>query len=425
MPTIDRNSLVWRFRDVHAFQSLNAMSYQIALGSPLILFARETGASAAIIGLIMGMTPLLAMLQVLTARRMQRVGYRQTMLAGWTGRVLTLLALVPLPFLSNSIPGGWIVVALVAIMFVFNLLRGLATGAWLPWLTALVPRSVRGAYLSNDRTFINIASVLSLGASGLILSGAHASGDRGALAGFTLIFAVSFVTGAVSLFYMRRIPNPPIAAADGSLPPALPWRAVWGDRVFRSFTLFTVLWQAVIASANAFIVVFAREDIRLDDGTLVLLSAGASFTAMIALRLVRDSVDRNGSKPFMRGVLAWWAAYFGLWLLMAARVIAFGAWLAPVILLANGFFAAIFETSTTRLLMNTAGDRPGSAQYFAVQQVQINLAAGLAPVVWGGALDTLSALGYGGARYGVFFGAQVALVGLMALMLRRVREARV
>lgn len=424
MPIIGRDSLVWRFRNVHAFQSLNAMSYQIALGSPLILFAREAGAGASVIGLITGLTPLLAMLQLLTARRMQRVGYRQTMLAGWTGRVLTLLALVPLPFLSLVAPQDWVVAALVGIMIVFNTLRGLATGAWLPWLTALVPRSVRGAYLANDRTFINIASVLSLGASGVILSGAHTAGGVGAPAGFTVIFALSFLAGAISLTYMRRIPNPAIAAADGTLPPALPWRDVWGDRAFRAFTLFTVMWQIATASSNAFTVVFAREEAGLGNGALVLLSAGASFTAMIALRLVRDSVDRTGSRPFMGRVLIWAAAYFGLWLLMASRVITATAGLAPALLLANGFFAAIFEMSSTRLLMNTAGDRPGSAQYFAAQQVQISLAAGLAPIVWGGVLDVLTGLGYGGARYAAFFGAQVALVGLMALMLRRVREPR-
>jgi hypothetical protein len=70
--------------------------------------------------------------------------------------------------------------------------------------------------------------------------------------------------------------------------------------------------------------------------------------------------------------------------------------------------------------MNTAGDRIGSAQFFAVYQVGISLAAGVSPLLWGAALDLLK---NGTAnRYVWFFGGQMTLTAVLLLLLRRVRE---
>lgn len=414
-------SALFRFRFIHFFQAFNAMSYQIALGNPLILFAREMGASATAIGLISGFTPLLAMLQLPMSKQMARRGYRNTMMGGWTARVLTLLALCALPFLSLAIAHQTIVWLIVAAMFLFNLSRGVATGAWLPWVTALVSRKERGAFLSRDRTFISIASVISLGISGAILSTAHTPGDAGAMTGYAVIFALSFTAGLVSLVFLSRIPSPAPAENPALAPPALAWRDILADKNFRAFTLFTVMWQIMSASSAVFTVLFSREETSLGDGALVWLSAGMAFAGMLGLQVVRPRIDKRGSKFFMLIVLGWWGVHFLLWLLMALRVAEVSAGLAAALMLTNGFFAAIFDTSVTRLLMNTAGDRPGSPQYFAVQQVQANLASGLAPIVWGIVLDGLRDTSFD--RFAVFFAAQIVMVGALALMLRRVSEA--
>ncbi|MBK8833840.1 MAG: hypothetical protein IPO29_02945 [Anaerolineae bacterium] len=54
IPELSRQTYV----NIHSFQALNAISYTIALGSPLTLFARELGASASVLGLIVAFTPL-------------------------------------------------------------------------------------------------------------------------------------------------------------------------------------------------------------------------------------------------------------------------------------------------------------------------------------------------------------------------------
>ena len=72
-------------------------------------------------------------------------------------------------------------------MTVFTTLRGIATCSWLPWTTSLVPRSLRGYYLSRDRTFVNIASVAALAVSGLFLF------NHDSMKAYSIVFAISFI----------------------------------------------------------------------------------------------------------------------------------------------------------------------------------------------------------------------------------------
>ena len=47
---MDSETLPSRIHNAYLFQAFNAVSWQICLGSPLILFARELGAPAVVLG---------------------------------------------------------------------------------------------------------------------------------------------------------------------------------------------------------------------------------------------------------------------------------------------------------------------------------------------------------------------------------------
>ena len=55
-------------RNIYGFAFFNALSFQIILGSPMVLFAQAIGASSTVLGAIAGMTPLLVILQIPAAR---------------------------------------------------------------------------------------------------------------------------------------------------------------------------------------------------------------------------------------------------------------------------------------------------------------------------------------------------------------------
>src|SRR3974377_782285 len=80
------------------FSTFNALSYQIVLSSPMVLYAKTLGASATVLGIIAGMMPLLVIFQIPAANYVARVGFKRFVYAGWGTRVMFIfgMALVPL-----------------------------------------------------------------------------------------------------------------------------------------------------------------------------------------------------------------------------------------------------------------------------------------------------------------------------------------
>lgn len=411
-----------RIQYAYWFQAFNAVSWQICLGTPLILFARELGAPAVVLGLLAGLAPLTSVLQLLVAPYADRIGYRRLMLRGWTARVVTLVALAALPLASGIAPPAALVAATVAIMLAFTALRGIAMCAWLPWITSIVPRSLRGFYLSRDRIFISLASVASLAVSGVFLMG-HRE-----MSAYAIVFGLGFLGGAVSLYFLNRIPEP--ADAGGEVAPAATRQSQWlpllRNEGFRKLVIFSAIVQVVVLSTGAFVTVFAREEVQLSDGVILWLAAGASLAGTVALALLRNRIDALGSRPFLGVVFLWWAACYALWFLLAISP-ARSAVIAVGLMLLAGFFGSIYDLALTRLLMNTVGDQPEATRYFALHSVIVSVLNGFAPMLWGAALDVaratqVSLAGLSLSGYALFFGAQWLLLGLVLLMLLQVRE---
>src|SRR3954467_1792376 len=82
------------------FSTFNALSFQLVLSSPMVLYAKSLGASATVLGMIAGMMPLLVIFQIPAARYVSRVGYKRFVYAGWGTRVMFIfaMALVPLTY---------------------------------------------------------------------------------------------------------------------------------------------------------------------------------------------------------------------------------------------------------------------------------------------------------------------------------------
>ena len=140
-PTDQPDKLPAKIHNAYWFQGFNAVSWQICLGGPMILFARELGAPAVVLGLLAGLSPLTSMLQLFVAPHAERIGYRNLMVKGWTSRVMTLIFLALLPLVIGRLPNSYTIGLLVLIMTAFTTLRGIATCSWLPWTASLVPRS--------------------------------------------------------------------------------------------------------------------------------------------------------------------------------------------------------------------------------------------------------------------------------------------
>src|SRR5437899_4266809 len=142
------------------FALFNALSYQIVLTSPMVLYARTLGASATVLGIIAGMMPLLVVFQIPAASYIPRLGFKRFVYAGWGTRVLFIFVMALVPLTGGFLDAKNRLALMLMLLFGFNLSRGISSCAWLPWITLLVPPALRGKYLARDTGVQNFASFL-------------------------------------------------------------------------------------------------------------------------------------------------------------------------------------------------------------------------------------------------------------------------
>ncbi|HEY5814628.1 MAG TPA: hypothetical protein VIT23_18485, partial [Terrimicrobiaceae bacterium] len=123
--------------NAHWFSLFNAISFQIMMGAPIIVYAKSLGASSTVLGIIAAFTPLMTVFQIPAAQHLERFGYRQFVLMGWGMRTVLVFVVAAIPvaaFLDEVSK----LVALIAVLFGFNLLRGISSAAWMPWIAHLI-----------------------------------------------------------------------------------------------------------------------------------------------------------------------------------------------------------------------------------------------------------------------------------------------
>jgi MFS family permease len=402
------------------FSAFNALSFQIILGSPMILYAKSMGASATVLGLIAGMMPLLVIFQIPAASYIPRVGFRRFVYAGWGMRVLVIfgMALVPLSirFLEPQNRLG----LMLGLLFAFNLSRGISSCAWLPWITALVPTSLRGKYLAVDATVQAVASCLAFLFAALCLSGEPGPAQ------FALLFAFSGVTGAISLSFLKRIPDVEIPEEIKALSKApIPWLAMARHEPFRKLLYMVIGWSVASGGLTAFTVAYLKTG-GMPEGNILLVNALAFVGGLGGLAMLGMHLDRVGSKPVLTvSFVGWTAVLFG-WVLLAGGVLEVRLSNVMPLLVLIGMLTAFVQMSNTRLAMAIVPEM-GRNHFFAIYSVVGNVVLGLAPICWGLAIDAWGRrapvhLGVEWNKYALFF-ALAGLGFLVTLVLaRRLKE---
>ena len=175
--------------------------------------------------------PILVIFQIPASSYVPRIGFKKFVYAGWGTRVsmIFLMALVPLTALFLNL--GAQLSLMLFLLFGFNLSRGISSAAWLPWITTLVPAPVRGRYLAGDQACMNVASGVAFLVAAFMLWG------RPEPWRFAVVFAFSAVMGAVSLQFLKRIPDVPVPKEPAGSGEPVPWLAISSHPPFYSHTL--------------------------------------------------------------------------------------------------------------------------------------------------------------------------------------------
>lgn len=404
---------------VNGFSFFNALSFQIILGAPVILYAKSLGASSFILGVIAAFTPVLTILQLPAARHLHRTGYRKLVLAGWGSRTIFTICIALLP-LVPGISEQTRMALLLAALFAFNALRGFASGAWLPWLTAIVPVQVRGRFLSRDQAFMNSGALVALLVSSWVISGAPDAGH------YVAAFGIGAAAALVSLWFIQRIPEADSPEELRRSATRVPWASMLRYPPFAWLLVFSTLYSLAIGGLGVFTVEFLVVKAKFAADLILGLGSLAFVGALAGLAVTGPWLDETGSKPWLARAMYIFALVIAGWLLLALSAIPAWVALVGVLHLLSGLAGGMYGVASARIAMSSV-PAMGRHHFFALYTMITGLGLGAAPVIWGVMLDAMRPLnvtvrGFSINRYSVYFMVLLFLAALVGKLASRLHE---
>lgn len=395
------------------FAIFNALSFQIVLGSPMVLYAQTLGASATVLGIITAMMPLLVVFQIPAANYINQIGYKRFVLSGWSARVVCIFGIALVPLTGAFLDPQTRLALVLMLLFGFNLSRGISSCAWLPWIATLVPAQLRGKYLARDAAVTNFASF------GAFVIAAGCLYGRPQPWQFSVLFLFSGVMGAISLAFLNRIPDAPAPPAQWAKTGGrVPWLEMARFRPFRKLLTELVSWSVAYGGMTPFTVAFLKAHTGMAEHTIMLVTSTAFLGGLSSQWFLGSRLDRLGSKPVLGFASAAWIAVAVGWLSLAGGVFVTSLLSALMLQFLMGLLAALVNMANTRLAMAIIPPM-GRNHFFAIYSVVGNLALGLAPIGWGLLIDLIGTrqfewLGLNWNRYTIYYAA-TALCFVIAL----------
>jgi hypothetical protein len=397
------------------FSLFNAVNFQITLGAPMVLYAKALGGSATTIGIVASLAPLMTVLQLPTAYFIPKIGYKGFVLLGWSLRIALLLALAILPllrFLSAIVQ----IELVLTFLFLFNVVRGISTGAWLPWLTALIPAEARTRFLRSDQLHMQCGGMLAIAISTIVLW----SGGRPWQ--FALLFAISMCAGMLSLYFLRKIPDIEIGEQTRSSSHPVPWLAILRHGPFFKLLIFNVVYNWVVGGLAAFVIAYLEGRAGYSAGQVLAVSFAGAVGASVSVPFIGPVLERTGSKPVLRFSLTLYLVGIVFWVLVTAGLVHPRYLIVALNYLLLGLAGGLFSIANVRISMDTMPE-VGRNHFFSLFTVFGSLSLGFAPIFWGIFLDALAkrefSIGFVQVnRFSTYF-ALLAVLTVMTFFLAR------
>ena len=398
----------------YLFAVFNALSFQMILNSPMVLYAKSLGATATVLGIIAGMMPLLVIFQIPAASHVSRIGYKKFVFAGWGTRVLFIFGMALVPLTGGFLNASTRLALLLALLFGFNLSRGISSCAWLPWITSLVPERLRGHYLARDAACVNLSSAVTFLFAALCLGSDPAPWQ------FAVLFGFSALMGMTSLTFLKRMPEGETVEETRVSAAPVPWREIAAYPPFRKLLWLNIAWSAAYGGLTAFVVAYLKTEAGMNEQVILLVTAASFLGGWCSLWLLGARLDPWGSKPALKFSLITWLVIIGIWAMVAGGLLRASVPLLVGLQVFMGLATSMFTMSNTRLAMVTIPVM-GRNHFFALFSVVGNLTQGIAPILWGMMIDALGLVhvrrfGLEWNRFSIFFCA-VEVVFVCAIVI--------
>ncbi len=386
----------------------------------MLLYLKNLGASGTILGIATALIPFFSILQIPAANLVEKTGYKTFLVRGWGSRSIFILGITIAAFLPESVKPQVRIGLILAMLACFAMARGVSMSGYLPWITGIVPESLRGTFLARDTMCMYLAITGTMVLSSLWVSFLPSARS------FGVLFLFSYLAALGSVLFLRRIPDIP---ADSRRPGCghPPWRTMLLYPPFFKYVAFTVVFNVFVSAIGVIWVPFMRDSYGAPGKLILVLSGYASIIGAIASRLTGPAVDRVGSRPLLAFASGLVIISQSLWMMIAAGALPRAL---PILFLTTSFSAtgfAVIGLSGTRLLMGLVPVM-GRSHFFAICNVANSLTLGLLPIAWGLLLDAASktitstpqpAQGWNWNPYSTLYA--VAVAGMLAAQLLRRR----
>jgi hypothetical protein len=419
-PTAKSDPELAPFRPGLIFAFFNALAWQIGIGTPMVLFAEELGATPAQVGLAYSFVFILTPVQIVSTALLPRYGFKALMLGGWRTRSFFLAVPAVLAVIAlHGGPRSWMVQALVWSVFFFCLFRSIGAASGTSWFYAIIPEAARGRYFSTDQFVSAVAGV------GTLLVCAALFALLPPYPALLAQYGIALAGSTVSYYSLKRLP-------DAERPRSISLRTVLRDTpryLFARSPFRTYLWLAVGCGVLAtpvppFAAYYLKVVPKLATGQIMLFEVVRYAGVMVAAWLIRRRIDDTGARPFLLlalglyGLVAvyWWfylengfggiagvcLAYFFLGLAVATWTVANLNYLPKIVTPEERTLAVSVHGAVTAFL------------------------GGLSPVIWGFFLKSGEAGGRGidTAVFQWFFVSVAAGAVLLSPLLRRLPEEK-
>ena len=359
-------------------------------GPAFVLFLNELQLNNAQIGLLLSFFPFLGIISFFIAPSVGRYGYKRTFVSFFGARKFVTLMLLLVPWVAVRSGPQATLLYIGAIMVLFGLCRAISETAMFPWLSEMIPNSIRGRYSAVNNIIMNLTGVVAITAASWVLERPLG------LSRFTFLFGAGIIFGLVAVWAATHHPGG--ASTRGTDAENISQKDILKSLRDTNFTTFIAgLGLVTLATTPmfSFLPLFMREQVGLSDGQVVLLQNGTLIGSLSATYLAGWAADRYGSKPVMlSGVWLMMLLPIG-WLLMP-RGSNLSLFVALGIALVQGIAVIMWGIGSARMLFVNIVPFDKKAEYMGIYYALVGIIGGFSQLIGGVILDVFANLS--GAR---------------------------
>jgi len=417
-PTEKNDPELAPFRAALVFGFFNALTWQIGIGTPMVLFAQQLGASSFQVGLAYSFVFLLTPVQVVATALLPRFGFKRVSLGGWGARSVFLAVPVWLALLAPETGRPWMVNTLIWSVFLFCLFRSIGAAAMTSWFYGFLPPGVRGRYFASDQMLSGIAGV------GTLIACAALFALLPIYTALLVQYVIALVGSTLSYYSLKKLPDveKPEKISLGSVLRDTP-RHMFAPTDFRSYLWCAVTFAAITTSIPPFAAYYLAVAGQRGPGEIMLFEVLRYSGVILGAFLIRGRIDAHGARPFFLVGLGLYAVVAVVWWVYLQQGMDGMTVLFAVYFLV-GLAAVCWNVANLNYLPKVV-PVDERALFVSIHGAVTSCLGGSAPILWGLFMRTTGPDGAPGISTGVFqiyFVVLLAGAGVLAIWVQRLRE---